>query len=92
MTQPLTHQDVAAEIRAQFARRRLTGRKAAAELGWTGPYLSRRLTGAVPFNVTDLAAIAQLLDLPVSMFFEMGPGARKPGTSPPARRPVRIAA
>jgi len=43
-------------------------------LGCTPPYLSRRLTGQIPFNVSDLAAIAGLLDLPVSTFFQVVAG------------------
>ena len=76
-----THQNVAAEIRAEFARRRISGRQAAKQLGWTGPYLSRRLTGAVPFDVNDLAAIAELLDVPVSTFFQVRGGVMIPRVS-----------
>ncbi len=32
-------------------------------------YLSRRMRGLAPFNVDDLAALAQLLGVPVSAFF-----------------------
>jgi transcriptional regulator with XRE-family HTH domain len=60
---------VAGEVRAHLARRRISGRRAAAELGWTAPYLSRRLTGEIPFDVDDLDAIASLLDMPVVAFF-----------------------
>jgi len=61
---------VAGEVRAHLARRDLTGRDAAAQLGWTQPYISRRLTGAVAFDVTDLEALATLLKIPVTVFFE----------------------
>jgi len=66
-------ESVAAEIRAQLARRRLSGRQAAAMLGWTSPYLSRRLTGEVPFDVSDLEAIAGLLGVPVASFLQGPP-------------------
>ena len=66
-------ESVAAEIRAQLARRRLSGRQAAALLGWTSPYLSRRLTGEVPFDVSDLEAMAALLDVPVASFLQGPP-------------------
>lgn len=62
--------DVAGEVRAWMGRRNRSGRSVAAELGWTEIYLSRRLTGKVPFDVADLAALADLLKIPVSAFFE----------------------
>ena len=70
----MTHEIVAAEVRAQMARQRVTSRSIARRMGWSGTYLSRRLTGSVAFNVTDLAAIAGLLDLPVSAFLESPAG------------------
>src|SRR5580693_7898809 len=72
------HELIAAEVRAQLARQRRSGRSVALQLGWSSVYMSRRLTGAVPFNVTDLAAIAGVLDVPVITFFQ-GPGVRTPG-------------
>jgi transcriptional regulator with XRE-family HTH domain len=67
------HEYVAGEIRAYLARARLSGRRAALQLGWTQPYMSRRLTGDIPFDVTDLEALAGLLDVPVTAFFGAGP-------------------
>ena len=64
------HEKVAAEVRAHLARQRLSGRQAAMRLGWTQPYMSRRLTGEIPFDVTDLEAIAGLLNVPVTAFFD----------------------
>lgn len=84
-----SYQDVAAEVRAEMARKQLSGVRAAQTLGWTQNYISRRLSGRVPFDVEDLTAIADLLEVPVSTFFETGPGVRIPGTSAPA--PARIA-
>jgi transcriptional regulator with XRE-family HTH domain len=43
----------------------------ALELGCSEIYLSRRLTGKVPFNVAELAKIARLLDVPLQAFFEV---------------------
>ena len=62
--------DVAAEVRAHLARQRLSGRQAAIRLGWTQPYMSRRLTGEIPFDVADLEAIADLLGIPATAFFQ----------------------
>jgi transcriptional regulator with XRE-family HTH domain len=61
---------VAAEVRAWLARRQISGRSAARELGMTEIYLNRRLRGAVPFNVIDLGALARLLRVPITVFFE----------------------
>ena len=66
-----THHGVAGEIRARLARRRISNRWVAAQLGWSETYLSRRLTGTVPFNVDDLAALAELLSVPIKVFFEI---------------------
>ena len=60
---------IAAEVRAQLARRRLSGVRAARALGWTQNYISRRISGAVPFTVADLDALADLLEVPVTTFF-----------------------
>lgn len=62
------HESVAAEVRAQLARRRISGRKAALTMGWTEHYMSRRLTGKTPLDVNDLAALSGLLDVPVTTF------------------------
>ena len=70
---------VAAEVRAWMARRHRSGRSIALELGWTEIYLSRRLTGKVPFDVADLAMIADLLEVPVTTFFNFPEGVRTPG-------------
>lgn len=62
------------EVRAQLARRRLSGVRAAKALGWTQNYIARRMIGAVPFTASDLVALAELLEVPVSTFFEFRPG------------------
>jgi transcriptional regulator with XRE-family HTH domain len=69
------HELVAAEVRAELARQQLSGVRAAKALGWTQNYLSVRLRGAVAFDVTDLIMIADLLEIPVTTFFET-PGGR----------------
>ena len=65
------HRAVAAEVRAQLARRRISGRQAAFALGWKQPYIARRLSGDIPFDVNDLAALARLLEVPVTEFFDV---------------------
>lgn len=85
---PAAQIDVAAEVRAQLARAQWTGRSMALRLGWTQPYISRRLTGEVPFDVNDLAAIAAVLGIPVSAFFDVPDFDRERlPARPPARRP-----
>ena len=63
------HEQVAEEARALLARRRISGRKAAQTLGWSEFYMSRRLSGKTPFDVNDLAALADLLGVAVTAFF-----------------------
>lgn len=41
----------------------------------TQQYVSRRVTGHVPFNVDELDEIAQILDVPVESFFQTAPRA-----------------
>lgn len=62
-------EQVAEEVRALLARRRLSARATARALGWSPMYLSRRMTGTAPFDVDDLAALSALLDVPVTAFF-----------------------
>lgn len=69
------HEIVAAEVRAELARQRISGRQAARRLGWTQQALSRRLTGDIPFNVAELAELAGLLGIEVTAFFPQGRGA-----------------
>lgn len=88
MSSPAAQIDVAAEVRAQLARAQYTGSRIARELGWTQRYMSRRLTGEVPFDVNDLAAIAEVLGVPVSSFFDALDFERGQLTAqPPGRRP-----
>jgi transcriptional regulator with XRE-family HTH domain len=61
---------VAGEVRAWLGRRNMSARQAALKIGWTQPYLSRRITGDVPFNVRDLDSLAGLLDVDPSVFFQ----------------------
>jgi hypothetical protein len=71
------HELVAAEVRAELARKQLSGVRAARALGWTQNYLSVRLRGMVAFDVTDLMKIAELLEVPVSTFFQFPAGVRR---------------
>jgi transcriptional regulator with XRE-family HTH domain len=55
---------VADTVRAELARRRVSQAQLSAALGVSQPAISRRLTGAVPFTVDELHAVAALLGLP----------------------------
>lgn len=57
---------VADEVRALLARRRISAAKLAQDLGWSQPYMARRMTGAQPFDLNDLQKIATLLEVKVS--------------------------
>lgn len=64
------HERVAEEVRALLARKRISASRVAAALGWTDNYISRRLTAKTPFDVNDLDAIAGVLGVPITAFFE----------------------
>ena len=59
---------VAAEIRAEIARQRVSHAALAAKLGVSRPYLSRRLSGETPLSVADVARIADALGVPATQF------------------------
>jgi len=57
---------VAAEIRAEAARKRITGARLAEALDVSGASMSRRMNGHSPISIDELAEIAALLDVPLS--------------------------
>jgi transcriptional regulator with XRE-family HTH domain len=61
---------IAAEVRAELARQKMSVSEAARRLGWTQSFLQRRAMGDRGFEAAELAAVAGLLDVPVQMFFE----------------------
>ncbi|WP_415131755.1 helix-turn-helix domain-containing protein [Microbacterium sp.] len=60
---------VAGEIRAHAARVGLSGRQLAARMGRSQPWMSRRLTGEVPFDVQDLDDVAAVLGINPRVLF-----------------------
>lgn len=54
---------VADNVRAEMARRKMSQRALAAALGKPQPFVYRRLSGRVAFDVDELAQVAQLLDI-----------------------------
>lgn len=63
------HGRVAGEVRAWLGRRNISANQAAKKLGWTQPYISRRISGHVPFNVGDLDQLGELLGVDPATFF-----------------------
>lgn len=59
---------VAAEVRAEMARKKLTQTDVAQRLGVAQATVSRRLTGEVAFDVAELDQIAGLLGVAVQQF------------------------
>ena len=59
----LASQRVAGEVRAELARQKRTANELAAVLGISAHTAGRRLSGDVPFNVIELAALCQWLNV-----------------------------
>ena len=57
---------IAEEVRALLARRRVTGRQISDRLGWSPAYLSRRLNGQTAFRISDLEELTSMLNIPVT--------------------------
>jgi transcriptional regulator with XRE-family HTH domain len=60
------------EIRAEMARQRRSANALAADLGVSDMYLSRRLSGRVPFDLADLERVATALRVPVDQLLLIG--------------------
>lgn len=61
--------DVAANVRAELARRLIPHSEIANVLSMTPQAISRRLRGEVPFRDSELSAVAKHLDIDVSALF-----------------------
>ena len=63
----LSHSEiVAAEVRAVMARKRIRQSALVGPLGISQAGVSRRLSGAVEFTVTELDAVARVLEVPLA--------------------------
>ena len=62
---------VAANIRAELARQRVSQRTLADELGMSPAALSNRLAGATPIDVNELGAIADALGVSASALLDV---------------------
>jgi transcriptional regulator with XRE-family HTH domain len=56
----------AAAVRAEAARQRISGVALAKRLGVSQAWMSRRLGGRQPFDIGELARVAEALDVPLS--------------------------
>jgi Uncharacterized conserved small protein len=61
-------QQIAAEVRAEIARQRLSQRQIAEILGMVQPAVQLRLAGTRPFRAEELVQLADALGVPVSKF------------------------
>lgn len=58
----------AGAVRAELARRRISGQRIARELNWSPSTTRRRLIGQYPFTVEELGALAAHLGVPIGTF------------------------
>ncbi|MBB3039989.1 helix-turn-helix domain-containing protein [Hoyosella altamirensis] len=68
-TDTLTY-TVAGNVRAELGRKRVSQAGASTSLNISQAAFSRRISGAIPFNVEELGKLAKLLGVPVHRFFE----------------------
>jgi transcriptional regulator with XRE-family HTH domain len=68
MTTTVT-QSVASEVRAELARKRIPQADLAEVLGVSQAGISRRLSGDTPFDVNEVAAVADFLGVPIALLF-----------------------
>jgi transcriptional regulator with XRE-family HTH domain len=61
-------QRVAAEVRAEAGRRRVSQREIAAVLGISQGAVSKKMAGEVRFSVSDLLKLAEVWGVPLSRF------------------------
>lgn len=64
-----TTPDVAGEVRAVAARKRIRQSDLAEMLHLSRMAVHRRMTGAVPFTADELIALSRAMDVPVGEFF-----------------------
>lgn len=60
-------EQTAGAVRAELARRRWTGRRLARHMGYSPSTMNRRINGEIEFTITELATIAELLDVPLAV-------------------------
>jgi transcriptional regulator with XRE-family HTH domain len=68
-----TRDIVAGNVRAELARRGVSQAKAAAHLGVSAIWLSRRLTGVVDMRISEVDAFAEFLGVPIEELLRQHP-------------------
>lgn len=63
---PMQQIDVAANVRAELARRRITQTDVAQRLGVSRQNVAQRLNGSVDFRVGELIAVADMLGITIA--------------------------
>jgi transcriptional regulator with XRE-family HTH domain len=71
MVLPTPSAVVGANVRAELARRDMTQRNLADHLGIPQTSVSRRLSGVTPFDINELAAVAELLGVGLEVLLPM---------------------
>lgn len=66
MSTPAERSDTAANIRAEMARQKISGRELARRLGEAPMWVQRRVAGTGPITVEELARIASVLGVPAA--------------------------
>jgi transcriptional regulator with XRE-family HTH domain len=67
MSKPLP-QFVAERVRAELGIQQISGAELARRMNVSQAYVWRRLNGETPFDVAELASLAELLGVPVTRF------------------------
>lgn len=68
-TQNVADGSIAAELRAETARQKLSGRELARQMDRHQLWVARRLKGEVPISADELRQFAYTLGKPVSQFY-----------------------
>jgi transcriptional regulator with XRE-family HTH domain len=78
---------VAANIRAESARRRVRQSDLAEAVGLSQATISRKLSGQVPLTIDEVYAVAEVLHVPVHVLVpdDPDPATRNPGTGLPRK-------
>lgn len=61
-----TTERLAANLRAELARRKISGRQLSVALDWKPSNTSRRLSGRQPLSVDELTQVAAYLEVPLT--------------------------
>jgi transcriptional regulator with XRE-family HTH domain len=70
MTTASLPERIAAEVRAELGRQRMSQRRLAAKLDLSQAQVNDRLRGSVEFRLSELEQIAEILGVPLRQFFD----------------------